>query len=392
MKINQKHSWITFAVLSSGHFLIDFYVNILPAVMPKISAQLDLNMALNGFLFTVLSITTSWIQPFIGFACDRLHSRWFLPLSLVWLGVLMCSIGWLNTYWLLVVITSLAGIGSAVYHPIGSVAVASLNQRNKGLMLSFYITIGTLGMTAAPMVAVAVSEAFSLKGLMLLVTPSVFAALLLLKFMPDNLANTGVKPAVPVNFKISDLRPVMPIVTVMGLRLWTMKSFSVFIPHFYVGSGYSEGFAAFILSAYLFSESIGGIIGGYLADKAGGRQVIIYSGIIALALTLSFFAASGTVAVVVLCLSGAAMHSAFPVSVLMAQDIMPAQKNMVSGLMLGVTFGLGSIGSLLTGIVSDALNGNLFAALATTNVITMASVILSIVLLKQKAEPIKTTT
>jgi FSR family fosmidomycin resistance protein-like MFS transporter len=382
LKTNGNSIWMTFGVLAAGHFLVDLYVNILPPVMPEISIRLGLSMALNGLLFTFLSVTTSWLQPFIGFVCDRLKSRWLLPISLVWLGVLMCSIGWLDSYWLLTLVAALAGIGSAVYHPVGSVAIGSLNLRNKGFMMSLYIVAGTLGMTVAPIVAVAVSEVLSLKGLILLALPSIISAMLLLKFIRSDARDDTSVISRPVKFKILDLKPVMLILAIMALREWTLKSFIVFIPHYYVGLGYTDGAAAFILSAYLFAQSLGGVLGGFLGDKVGNHKVILYSGFIGLAFNLAYFVVSGPLAILLLCLAGAALYGAFPVTVLMAQDMVPNHKNLASGLMCGLAFGMGGMGSLVTGAISDYLGGNMHTALATTSIAAAVSTILGIYLVK----------
>lgn len=388
-------------LLAAGHFFIDFYIEILPPVMPALVEKIGMSMAMTGLLFTCVSITSAWSQPFFGFLGDRFKSKYILPLSLLWISVLMGAVGLINSYAVLLIVTCLAGIGSAVYHPLGSVAAASCSDKYKGLIMSFYVTIGTVGMTMSPLLAVWVKDFAGLEGLLLLAIPGVVVAALIAFLMGSD--STGQTAGTSNNYdkknydkevmqadkerKESDrvgreqgIKWLLWLVIVMGFRIWAVRSFTVFIPIYYTQLGESEFFAARVLSVYLLSQGIGGVLGGISADKIGRNKTIIYSCAASIGVLIGFFYTSGFVSVIFLWAAAACMNSAFPVAVVLAQEVNPDNQNFASGMMMGFTFGIGGVGALVTGTITDFLGGNLGLALMTNIVALLLSLGLSLFL------------
>ena len=118
--------------------------------------------------------------------------------------------------------------------------------------------------------------------------------------------------------------------------------------------GYSLGQSSFELTLYLAAGAIGGLAGGNLADRFGGRRVILISMLGSVPFLALFVFSTGWLSAVGLMLGGLVLLFTIPVNVLMGQELAPTQTGVVSALMMG--FAWGTAGLLfvpLTGWISD---------------------------------------
>ncbi|MCL6553988.1 MAG: FAD-dependent oxidoreductase [Firmicutes bacterium] len=113
------------------------------------------------------------------------------------------------------------------------------------------------------------------------------------------------------------------------------------------GAPATEGAAA--ISVMLFSGALGGMVGGYLSDRYGRRQVLFVSFAIATPLFLAAIASSGSATMVFLALGGGALLGSSSLVTVEAQSLLPTHTSLAAGMMLGVSMG---IGGLVVGPVS----------------------------------------
>ena len=66
---------------------------------------------------------------------------------------------------------------------------------------------------------------------------------------------------------------------------------------------------------------------------------------------------------------GAAVQATIPVTIVMAQELIPQNKGLASGLVMGFAVGLGQIGALITGLLGDQIG--LEPAVKTTLIIML---------------------
>ena len=77
------------------------------------------------------------------------------------------------------------------------------------------------------------------------------------------------------------------------------------------------------------------------------RQIL---GLVAIWLSLT---PPGPLAWVGIALLGAALHAMVPVSIVIAQELVPHRAGMAAGLMLGFSYGLGGLCTPITGYIAD---------------------------------------
>ncbi len=158
----------------------------------------------------------------------------------------------------------------------------------------------------------------------------------------------------------------MKLNLVMSLRSWPQYALTTFLPILMAQRGYDVALIGILLTVFLAGGAVGGFVGGYLGDRYGCRICILCSLFLAIFPGAYFLAFPSTdvSAWIAIFLFGACMQSTVPSSVIWAQKIMPQNAAMVSGMMLGLAFGLGGVGAAITGVLADHIG--LYTALLLT--------------------------
>jgi FSR family fosmidomycin resistance protein-like MFS transporter len=107
------------------------------------------------------------------------------------------------------------------------------------------------------------------------------------------------------------------------------------------------------LFLFLGSIAVGTLLGGYFGDRFSRRAVIRFSvlGALPFTLMLPFVSLAWTEALTVVI--GLTIASAFPAIVVFAQELLPSRVGMVSGLMFGLSFGVGGLAAASFGHLAD---------------------------------------
>jgi FSR family fosmidomycin resistance protein-like MFS transporter len=142
------------------------------------------------------------------------------------------------------------------------------------------------------------------------------------------------------------------------IRSIVQISFTQFLPlYLHTQRGQSLGKSNISLTLYLASGALGGIVGGNLADRFGGRRVILISMIGSVPFLALFVFTTGVVSMIGLALSGLILLFTIPVNVLMGQELAPTQAGTVSALMMGFAWGMAGVLFIpLTGWISDVFS------------------------------------
>jgi FSR family fosmidomycin resistance protein-like MFS transporter len=122
-----------------------------------------------------------------------------------------------------------------------------------------------------------------------------------------------------------------------------------------VARGDSLFVATSIASIWLGVGVIGQLGGGFISDRIGRRTVIATSLLGGALLFYGFLIANGTISLVLLLLSGAALYANWSVIVVMSSEAAPSNVGAVSGFMLGFSIGVGGLAALCFGGVADLL-------------------------------------
>ena len=346
-------------LLTAGHFLSDFYVSFLPALLPVVMASLGLSLTAGGLLVMINSFTAI-LQPLFGYYIDKHGYTWLVLLTMPISAIFICLAGLAPSFGTLFICIAMAGLGGSLFHPLGSSLMGKITSpKSKGLSMSIFIGGGNIGVAIAPAIVIFLILSFGIVSLLWLIVPSLlltatyyFYGVHRIPHVSPPSSDMTLDPF-PVWYKSANL---LKLNIVMGLRSWPQVALPTFLPLWLAQQNHSPALAGGMLTVLLSGGAIGSVMGGYVGDKIGRKNCIMGAlsiGLIAMYLLLT--SELGIITWIMLGITGAALQGALPSSIVWAQDMLPHNAAMASGMMLGMSFGLGGLGAALTAALGDII-------------------------------------
>ena len=147
-----------FALVGAGHTMSHMYILTLPPLFALIKADLGVSYAALGLLATMFHVATGAMQVPAGILVDRFGARMMLIIGMLLCSISMAAVGAAEAYWLMVVLTTAAGVGNSIFHPADyAILAASVDDQHLGKTFSFHLMAGNLGFAAAPVSMVALA-------------------------------------------------------------------------------------------------------------------------------------------------------------------------------------------------------------------------------------------
>jgi len=339
-----------------GHFTVDSYVGVIPVLYPLLIGRFRLSLATVGLVSLAYSGMAAISQPLFGLLADRFGTR-FTGFALAWTALTFSIVGFVDNFPLLLGLALASGLGSGAFHPLGALDVRGLLPAwRRSFGMSIYVTAGTVGVAAGPLIGVLIFGAFGVHGTGLLVLPGLATGGYLLWRMRDQVAaaKAGVRKAVILAQPV----PVFALAAVIGVmmsRSWTVNAFQSFTPTWYRMLGYGPEFYGPLATVLVLASAVGTVGCGSLADRFGRRTVILATLLLSIPAILLFTAYPGPWAFGTAILIGFLAASTAPLMLLMAQQLMASRAGLASGLVMGLGFVTGAIGIPINGAIADAI-------------------------------------
>lgn len=353
---------ILFAI-SLVHLLNDSMQSVFPAIMPILKDAMSLSYLQVGFVIFSLNLTSSIMQPVVGLYTDAKPSPFLLPLGMVFscLGMLMLSFA--SNYVLVLLSVILVGLGSAVFHPEGSRVANMAAGGRRGLAQSIYQVGGNAGQALGPlMTALIFVRAHQLGALWFTLVASL--AILVQVFVARWYRSYLI--AYPRSSKAGSMKAYSPerkkriknavclLVFLVFARSWYHACISGYYVYYLMPKfNRSVEDAQWYIFVFLAAGALGTFFGGPLADRFGKKNILFLSMIGSAPFALLLPYANPFWAYVILLVMGFILLSSFSVAVVYAQELVPGKIGMVSGLIVGLAFGLGAVGSVALGGLAD---------------------------------------
>jgi FSR family fosmidomycin resistance protein-like MFS transporter len=344
--------------LAMGHLVADINYSALPAMLPFLKEVLGFSYAMAGTAILVSNVVSSVIQPAFGYLTDRKSLPWFLPLGCIVAGSGMGIVGWASSYYQVLILVAFSGLGVAIYHPEGWRVANFFAGDRKATGMSTFAVGGNLGVALGAIMAVFLVKHLGLKGSTLFMIPGTVVAAVFLFSRFWRVDTTAIKKKNPPKSIANSLRsaiyPMSLLIAMIMFRSWSQTGLITFIPFYYIN--YLKGdpmMVGDLLFAFLAAGTVGTFFGGPVADRLGHKKVVLFSLGATCPLLVLFLLSSGFWAFFWLTLAGLILIVSFPVAMVMGQSFMPNNVGMASGLILGLSFGLGGLGASILGLFAD---------------------------------------
>jgi FSR family fosmidomycin resistance protein-like MFS transporter len=351
---------------ASTHFVTDCYGNMFAPLLPLLIPQLGLSLKTVGVLAMCFQMATSVSQLGFGTLADRWRPRVLLMGGPVVSVLVLSFIGTSTSTPMLAAILLIGGLGGAAFHPPAAALVHAVSGDRKGLAMSMHISGGSLGFALAPLVFAPAIVWMGRSLAWFVAIPGLIALAYTLRLIrqvpiPQRHAQQGWRLLRPY------AKPLTLLYLIVVLRTLTANSLAVFLPVLLTRQGMSVNEASAAVSLYLFVSTVGGFLGGPLADLYGPRRVIIWTLIASVPFLLVGQLASGWTLTVLIAIGGLLLQSTLPINVTFGQQIAPVSAATVSSLMMGFAWGVGSLLAPVVGVLGDTWGLNV--ALSITAVV-----------------------
>lgn len=358
--------------LMLGHFTVDMYVGVIPMLYPLLTDKFGLSLSRVGFVSLAYSGMASLSQPFFGYLADRRGTR-LIGLALMWTAISFSIIGFASSFNMLLLLAGLAGLGSGLYHPLGALnARAVIDEGQRNIAMSVYVTGGTLGVASGPIVGALLLHYFGLHGTALMIVPGVGIATFMLFKMGDisrrvvrrTRAQAAQAPPIPY-------AALAVVILMMMLRSWTISGLQTYVPVWFKELGHDSFFYSALVTTLLLATALGTIGSGTLADRMGRCFPLIVSSALSVPTILLFAQYPGRSSFLTIALIGFLAASTLPLLLVIAQELMVGRAGIASGLVMGIGFATSAVGVPVTGWVADtwgiqnAMRGQAIVGLAS---------------------------
>ena len=356
MHAKDKVRWSEIGVLTVSHMLNDLYSNYLPQMLPFLMASLHgFTITKAAILTASFTITSSIVQPVFGYFVDNTGRRWLVHVGTLWMAVMLSLTGVVGSYWMLVVLASLAGLGTAAFHPQAASMMNLLSGRHKAVLFSIFVAFGNMGFALGPLILVPLFQAYGLRATLFTVIPGILVTLLLVLFAPRIRISTRASPSLRTVLASigAASRQLVPIVSVIAVRSLAYTGMLTLLPLYFAEKQLTKIAASHLVTIMLFSGAVGGILGGFISDRFGRKPLIVVSLMISTPFFFAFLATQGLLSTIFLALAGASLLASFSVTVVAAQEAIPENKALAAGIAMGLAGGLGGLAVILIGRLGD---------------------------------------
>jgi MFS family permease len=346
--------------ISAAHFVSHYYILVLPPLFNFVRADYGVSYTELGLALVAFNVVTAIGQTPAGFLVDRFGARVLLIAGLLCGGAAFAVAGLVNSFWLLVAMFGLAGIGNAVYHPADYALLSHhIPPERIAKVFSIHTFAGILGGACAPVSLLLMQSVWGWRGAFVgaAVLGFAVAALLLIQREEPPVVHPPKATASstgPTGWKLLLSGPILMnlmFFVLLALTSGGLQNYSVVALNALYGTPAAAANTA--LTGYLAFSAIGVLAGGYFAARTARHGLVAVIGSVVI----------GAVAVLIagVNLGSLLLIAAMSLGGFFNGAIMPSRDMLVRAVTppgsFGTVFGFVTTGFNIGGIVAPLLFG-----------------------------------
>ena len=288
-----RHDAEVIGLVGFAHLFSHFLQLMLAPLFPLLKEEFGVGYAALGLMVAVMYTVSGISQTMAGFIVDRYGARRVLLFGMATFSLAMLLTGLATSYWMLVAIAVLAGVGNSVFHPADfAILNAKLDPRRLGYAFSTHGIGGNFGWLAAPAFSIGISALYGWRAatiaagvLGLLITAVIASRPVMADAPASGTRREKVQDADARSFG-EDVRMLLsvPVVkcfayfTFHAMALIGLQTFSVSVTTALYGAPLVSASAA--LTGFLFGGIVGIVAGGFVAAHSSRHNLVAASGML----------------------------------------------------------------------------------------------------------------
>jgi MFS transporter, FSR family, fosmidomycin resistance protein len=352
--------------LSGAHLLNDLISSMIPAMYPLLKEAYQLDFAQVGLITLAFQVTSSLLQPLLGFVTDRRPWPYAMVAGMAATLSGLVGLASASNYAMVLASAAMIGLGSAVFHPEATRMARHAAAGQQGLAQGIFQIGGHAGYAIGPLLAAMIVVPRGQSSIAWVSVVALAAMVLMAwtgarysEMRSSQIAATKLRPP-------GSLEPILPrgrvllVMTILIVLLLSKNAYMAAFTSYYTfylieRFGVTVQVSQVMLFLYLVVGAVGVIVGGMVGDRFGRHRVIWISilGSLPFALLLPYADLfwTGVLSIVISLI----MASAFSSILIYAIDLVPHRVGLIGGLFYGLAFGLGGLAAAALGLLADQI-------------------------------------
>jgi MFS family permease len=375
-------------LVSAAHFVSHYYILILAPLLPFVKDAYNVSYTEIGLAITTFNIVTAALQTPAGFLIDWLGARIILIIGLLIGAAAFTVVGLVDSFWVMVAMFGLAGIGNTVYHPADYALLSQhVPAERIGQAFSVHTFAGMMGSTAAPASLLMMQSMWGWRGAFIGAGLLGLAVALVLMLVREGTPlPEAAKPKDNADRSAGSWSLLLSGPILMNLFFFVLLAmisggmFNYSVVALGVLHGTPAAVANTALSSLLLMSAFGVLAGGVVATRAKRHAMVAalgLAGMAAMAILVGQIDLGSVMLIVVMTVFGFFYGVIMPSRDMIVREVTPAGS-------FGKVFGFITTGFNIGGIVSPLIFGALmdhgsprlvFAAVAAFALLSVLTVI-----------------
>jgi FSR family fosmidomycin resistance protein-like MFS transporter len=349
-------------VVSAAHFVSHYYILLLAPLLPFVRAEYGVSYTEIGLALAAFNVVSTVLQTPVGFLVDWLGARVLLIIGLAIGASAFVIAGMVDSFWVMVAMFALAGVGNTVYHPADYALLSHHVPPDRiGQAFSMHTFAGMLGSAVAPASLLMMQNVWGWRGAFIGAGILGFSVAAILLAIRDN-SPVAIDPTPPrasadksaAGWRLLLSAPILLnlfFFTLMALMSGGLFNYSVVALGALYGTSVTVANSA--LSSLLLLSAIGVLVGGVVATRASRHALVAALGLAGIALTTALIAQFdlGTLPLIaVMTVCGFFYGVIMPSRDMIVRDVTPPGS-------FGKVFGFVTTGFNIGGIISPLIFG-----------------------------------
>jgi MFS family permease len=283
-------------MVSAAHFVSHYYNLVLPPLFAFVRADYGVSYTKLGLAITTYNVVSAALQTPAGFLADRFGAATILIAGLLLGGSAFMLVGLVDSFWFMVVMFAIAGIGNTVYHPADYAILSKhVSPRRMGPAFSIHTAAGMLGWAAAPVSVLMLQSMVGWRGAF--IAAGGLAILVALVLASQREVLTTPAASAPATLEQEDSAAGSGLALLLSIPILQNLLFFVMLA---IASGGLQTYmpvalkalfdtplsvSNLALSSYLLMSTIGVLAGGYVTMRTDRHALVATIGLVVVSAT-----------------------------------------------------------------------------------------------------------
>lgn len=348
-----------FWTLQATHTVIDIYPVFIASLAVTLNDRLNLTPGQYAAMFAVGPIVSGLPQAFFAWATDKFDTRFCAWFGLALGAACLCSIGFAETFWQLIVLQILGMTGTGMYHPIGAALSGQLAQsalrHGRSWGVSIFYSAGMIGGITGPIICTRMTAEWGMRSLAWLIVPSMLIAWVLMRTVAGAPHRSDGHHAIHRDLSPDERRSRWRAIWILftaNIMRFVVNTGIMVLFGYWARTRFTDVTAATNLTGNLVSSlSVGmmicGLMGGRLIRPGRERTPMIVLSLLG-AVPVALVSLAGDqlgmwAGYVMAAASALGFAATIPCTISLAQRLLPARTGLASGLMLGTSWSVACV-------------------------------------------------